>query len=62
MDVFLGKLEGTDLGILLGVTKDTALVGGLEETLDANYGKKKILLKNIYFGIPTLDKLIIIMK
>ena len=42
---FVGKIEGTALGIFLGGTKKTALVGGLgetlEATLDANFGKKK---------------------
>ena len=42
---FVGKLEGTVLCFFLGGTKETALVGGLGETLgatlDANFGKKR---------------------
>ena len=45
MGVFVGKLEGTALGIFLGGTKEIAFMGGLGETLgatlDANFGKRK---------------------
>ena len=64
--MFCREIRGTALGIFLRGTKGEALVGGLGETLgvtmDANFGQKKYYLKKSFFGIPTLDKLMIFMK
>ena len=43
---YLGETLGETFGAILGAT------------LDANFGQKKILKKR-FFGIPTLDKLMI---